>query len=50
MYSRTPCPLEITRQWNNWKNYQIDAASTYICVDGEIGTVLKVYREVSSYL
>jgi len=46
--SRTPCPMLITRQWNNWKNYKIDQASTYVCLDGEIGTVLKVYREIKN--
>lgn len=45
--SRTIIPLEIRRQWTWWPNYtDIDPASTAICVDGEMGAVLKLYREV----
>jgi len=44
--SRTTCPLELRRQWQLWENYATDPASCTICVDGEIGTVLKTYREV----
>lgn len=44
--SRTECPLELKRVWQLWNNYTTDQASTNICVDGEIGTVLKAYREV----
>jgi len=25
----------------------MDSTSSYVCVDGEVGTILKVYREVS---
>ena len=46
-YSRTTLPLELRRQWSFWPDYTIiNPASTAICVDGEIGTVLKTYREV----
>lgn len=46
-YSRTTLPLELRRQWSFWPDYTIvNPASTSICVDGEIGTVLKTYREV----
>ncbi|XP_062522420.1 non-lysosomal glucosylceramidase-like [Corticium candelabrum] len=45
--SRTTVPLELRRQWSFWPNYtDISQASTAICVDGEIGTVNKTYREV----
>ncbi|XP_065909541.1 non-lysosomal glucosylceramidase-like [Dysidea avara] len=45
--SRTTLPLELRRQWSFWPDYTIvNPASTAICVDGEIGTVLKTYREV----
>jgi uncharacterized protein (DUF608 family) len=45
--SRTTVPLELRRQWTFWPNYtDINQASTAICVDGEIGTVNKTYREV----
>ncbi|CAH3116002.1 unnamed protein product, partial [Pocillopora meandrina] len=45
--SRTTVPLELRRWWSFWPNYtDVDPASTTICVDGEIGTVLKTYREV----
>jgi len=44
--SRTECPLELKRVWQLWENYTTSPASTNICVDGEIGTVLKAYREV----
>lgn len=41
-------PLELRRWWSFWPNYtDVDPASTTICVDGEIGTVLKTYREVN---
>ena len=47
MHSRTTLPLELRRQWSFWPDYTIvNPASTSICVDGEIGTVLKTYREV----
>ncbi len=40
-------PLELRRQWSFWPNYtDIDPASCAICVDGEIGAVIKLYREV----
>ena len=40
-------PLELRRQWTFWPQYtQIDPSSTAICVDGEIGTVIKLYRDV----
>lgn len=42
-------PLELRRQWTFWPNYtDVNPASTTICVDGEIGTVLKTYREVNA--
>lgn len=42
-------PLELRRQWTFWPNYtDVNPASTTICVDGEIGTVLKTYREVNT--
>ncbi|KXJ22379.1 uncharacterized protein LOC110252569 [Exaiptasia diaphana] len=44
--SRTIVPLVLRRIWTYWDNYSIDQSSTTICVDGEIGTVLKMYREV----
>ncbi|XP_065838479.1 non-lysosomal glucosylceramidase-like isoform X2 [Oscarella lobularis] len=45
--SRTTVPLELRRQWSFWPDYtQVNPASTSICVDGEIGTVNKTYREV----
>jgi hypothetical protein len=45
--SRTTVPLELRRQWSFWPQYtQIDPSSTAICVDGEIGTVIKLYRDV----
>lgn len=45
--SRTTVPLELRRQWSFWPNYtDVDPASTSICVDGEIGAVIKLYREV----
>ncbi|PFX22524.1 hypothetical protein AWC38_SpisGene12961 [Stylophora pistillata] len=45
--SRTTVPLELRRLWSFWPNYtDVNPASTTICVDGEIGTVLKAYREV----
>jgi hypothetical protein len=48
--SRTTVPLELRRQWTFWPNYtDINQASTAICVDGEIGTVNKTYREVIIY-
>ena len=46
-FSRTNCPLELRRIWNDWEDYSTNPDSTTICVDGEIGTILKVYREVS---
>ena len=45
--SRTECPLELKRVWQLWENYTTSPDSTNICVDGEIGTVLKAYREVT---
>ena len=40
-------PLELRRQWTFWPSYtQIDPSSCAICVDGEIGAVIKLYREV----
>lgn len=48
-FSRTTVPLELRRQWTFWPNYtDVNPASTTICVDGEIGTVLKTYREVNT--
>ena len=48
-FSRTTVPLELRRQWTFWPNYtDVNPASTTICVDGEIGTVLKTYREVKT--
>ncbi|XP_031550848.1 uncharacterized protein LOC116288218 [Actinia tenebrosa] len=44
--SRTVVPLLLRRIWTLWNNYSINPDSTSICVDGEIGTVLKTYREV----
>ncbi|XP_065070072.1 uncharacterized protein LOC135695054 [Rhopilema esculentum] len=44
--SRTSCPLELQRVWQLWDNYTTNQNDTNICVDGEIGTVLKAYREV----
>lgn len=44
--SRTSCPLELRRVWEQWENYSTYASSTNICVDGEMGTVLKTYREI----
>ncbi|XP_065838612.1 non-lysosomal glucosylceramidase-like isoform X2 [Oscarella lobularis] len=45
--SRTTVPLELRRQWTFWPDYtEIDPSSRMICVDGEIGTVNKTYREV----
>ncbi|XP_065657388.1 non-lysosomal glucosylceramidase isoform X2 [Hydra vulgaris] len=44
--SRSPCPLELRRLWTTWENYSTDPASCMICVDGELGTVLKTYREI----
>ncbi|XP_078352684.1 non-lysosomal glucosylceramidase-like [Oculina patagonica] len=45
--SRTTVPLELRRGWTFWPNYtDVSPASTTICVDGEIGTVLKTYREI----
>ena len=45
--SRTNVPLQVERCWQNWPNYtDIDPASRVICVDGEIGTVIKTYREL----
>eukprot|EP00794_Sanderia_malayensis_P007677 gene7677-8513_t len=44
--SRTSCPLELRRVWEQWQNYSTHASDTNICVDGEIGTVLKTYREI----
>ena len=47
-FSRTTVPLELRRQWTFWPDYtEIDPSSRMICVDGEIGTVNKTYREVS---
>ena len=45
--SRTEAPLELRRVWATWLDYSTAASSQNICVDGEIGTVLKTYREVS---
>ena len=48
--SRTTVPLELRRQWTFWPDYtEIDPSSRAICVDGEIGTVNKTYREVSLF-
>eukprot|EP00118_Oscarella_pearsei_P025243 m.307818 g.307818 ORF g.307818 m.307818 type:complete len:1014 (+) comp42860_c0_seq1:626-3667(+) len=45
--SRTTVPLELRRQWSFWPDYSsVNPASTAICVDGEIGTINKTYREV----
>ncbi|XP_032237867.2 uncharacterized protein LOC5512611 [Nematostella vectensis] len=44
--SRTTVPLTLRRVWTFWENYTEDPASTMICVDGDVGTVLKTYREV----
>ena len=46
--TRTPVPLELRREWSLWDppsgaNFEQDQTT---CVDGEIATVLKVYREV----
>lgn len=50
VFSRTTVPLELRRGWTFWPNYtDVNPASTTICVDGEIGTVLKTYREVNTY-
>ncbi|XP_057299681.1 uncharacterized protein LOC130630273 [Hydractinia symbiolongicarpus] len=43
--SRTPCPLELKRLWATWPDYSTSPTSTAICVDGEIGTIFKAYRE-----
>ena len=48
-FSRTIVPLELRRQWTFWPNYtDVNPASSAVCVDGEIGTVLKTYREVNT--
>lgn len=44
--SRTIVPLVLRRIWSYWEDYSTNPASTTICVDGDIGTVLKMYREV----
>jgi hypothetical protein len=43
-------PLLVKREWEGWdwvdKDDVTDLASTRICLDGDLGTVLKAYREV----
>ena len=42
-------PLELRRIWTFWPDYtDVSPASCSICVDGEIGTVVKTYREVNT--
>ena len=51
-YSRTVMPLMAKREWESWDWYNpddvTDLASTRICLDGDLGTVLKTYREVNT--
>ena len=50
-FSRTPTPLQLQRFWNGWPDYKMpNQANTAWCVDGEMGTVLKAYREVLVFL
>ena len=43
-------PLLAKREWESWDWCDEDSitnlASTRICLDGDLGTVLKAYREV----
>ena len=43
--------MELKRQWENWNwdtdpEHNTDLSSTRICLDGDLGTILKTYREV----
>lgn len=50
-HSRTTMPLLVKREWEDWnwcdKDDPTDLSSTRICLDGDLGTVLKTYREVN---
>ncbi|XP_028403641.1 uncharacterized protein LOC114526285 [Dendronephthya gigantea] len=50
MPSRTTMPLLVKREWEDWdwcnKDDPVDLSSTRICLDGDLGTVLKTYREI----
>lgn len=50
-HSRTTMPLLAKREWETWNWWDgdniTDLASTRICLDGDLGTVLKAYREVN---
>ena len=43
-------PVCYKREWEDWnwcdKNNVVNLSSTRICLDGDLGTVLKAYREV----
>ena len=43
---RVPVPLVLRPMWMYWKDYETVMASQSACVDGEMGSVLKLYREV----
>ena len=43
---RVPLPLMLRPMWMYWKDYETVMASQHLCVDGEMGSVLKLYREV----
>eukprot|EP00117_Sycon_ciliatum_P030672 scpid21673/ scgid5143/ Non-lysosomal glucosylceramidase; Beta-glucocerebrosidase 2; Glucosylceramidase 2 len=45
LVSRINVPLELKPTWMYWDNYDTDLKSCYVCVDGELGGVLKLYRE-----
>ncbi|CAB4007959.1 Non-lysosomal glucosylceramidase [Paramuricea clavata] len=51
--SRTTMPLLAKRDWEGWNWWDgdniTDLASTSICLDGDLGTVLKAYREIRQF-
>ncbi|XP_046842909.1 uncharacterized protein LOC124436960 [Xenia sp. Carnegie-2017] len=48
--SRTTMPVCYKREWEDWnwcnKDNVVNLSSTRICLDGDLGTVLKAYREI----
>lgn len=45
-YRRIPIPLYLRPMWMYWKDYDEPLNAQDACVDGEMGAVLKLYREV----
>lgn len=44
--SRSTVPIWLRRQWDFWPDFSQSTPNQDTCTDGEIGTVLKLYREV----